>query len=173
MHDPSGPISLAMENLRSLVAGSATFQAWVNAADATQAKDNVHLVALPLPEDKESYTLEEIQAERPFVIIGLPEDKNAFNSSRVGELAYQHSGRLVIYLEANVPEEIARDPGTVEVWFLNQIGAVISEMQDLSGGAGYLTVHDFNCSAPQRSGEEELSTGGDFMAILVEIEWGV
>lgn len=173
-HTASGRIALVLENMRSLLAVSATFQTLRNAANATDAKVGIHLVSLPEPVDGHVYTLEELQAYRPFALIDFPDDGESFNSSRIAETAYQDSGRLVMMLEAEVPDALAKRPADAKIWFLNQVGAILTEMMAYSGDAGYLTVHTFRIlRGPERSRDDVLSAEGDFFQVLLEIEWGV
>ena len=174
-HQPEGPISLALEHFKNLLASSATFQAMALAADASQAARSVHLVSLPIPDDREGYTRQELEGHRPFHLIDFPESGEAFGAQRIAETCFEASGQLLWVFESNVPDALRTDPAGAKMGFLNQLGQIMAEMFEslAAGGGAFLSVTEFKIvDGPKRSSEDVLATEGDFMSAMMLVSFG-
>jgi len=161
----TGPLSLPLENLRTLLANSATFKTWVGAADVTAAKDRIYLAGVA----GTAYT-------RPYAVVmqagagGLERVAEADGAAK----RFIASGRLLLALEDDVPSDYQSSYADAELDFTNTIGAIISEMEALAGTSGFLAVkHIAIHSGPARSDADEKSSTGDYYQIVLEVEWGI
>jgi hypothetical protein len=162
---PTSSLALYLANLRTLIAASATFQAWVGADDAAAAAAHVHLIGLP-PPNGEEFTADELSALRPFVIVGFhPRDGVQF--SRVADQEYEESARVAFSFEDEVAPENARNYDDAAIDFLNQAGGTLKDMQDLAGTDGYLSVHEFRMEkAPTRADQTAAAGRGDYLVVI-------
>lgn len=124
---PSGFQSLPLEYLRNLIASSATFQTWVEAASET--------AALPFIGYGES---DSKASNGRFAVVGKPgvgENRPISSLSVVGaDNDAEHSGMLLMMFEGEVdPEQtVAEQRMTMD----NTMGAIVAEMLDNRGGSG-------------------------------------
>lgn len=161
--NPSGPFSLPLTNLQTLLANSATFQDWVDAADADEAKARIYLIAV----SEGSYT-------RPYALISTGDSWERKLTAGGASHCFEPSGSLFLLFEANVSEANKNSHRDAELEFANKIGAIISEMETLAGQSGYLAVYSISLKAgPSRSGEDEKDAQGDYYQIMFEISWGI
>lgn len=161
---PSGPLSLPLTNLQTILANCATFQEWVGADNAEAAKARIYLVAV----DEGSYI-------RPYALVAQGDEwKRELSAGGAGHV-FQPSGNLFLMFEANVSEAYQSDHRDAELEFTNKIGTIIKEMEALAGQSGYLTVNYINYKeeGPSRSSEDERETQGDFYQVILEVGWGV
>ena len=77
---PSGPMSLAKQRAKVLLASSATWRTWTSSADATTALETIHLDALPPPASGHQYMKTELQNYRPYAIVGT--DRGGFSKRK-------------------------------------------------------------------------------------------
>lgn len=177
---PAGPIGLAMHNLRRLLAASDTWQEWTGADQsedpAAAAQEHAYLVGLPAPEDDVDYTRDELEKLRPYAFVDLVADDGGgrdFAAERVASMAFVTSGRLALYLCADVPDELAHDFAGAKLDFLNRVGAVVAEMLSQAGIDGHLAVQRIALTdGPARSAKEEQPTLGDFFVAVFEVQYG-
>ena len=178
--EPTGPVSLPLENLRLLVAACPAFQAWAGDATAEAAKAHVHLVDLPPAEDAGGYTRAELAELMPLAVVdefALDGDRpggDAWSSDRNGLGAFVDSGKLLLRFEAAVPEEDANDPAAAKLKFYNAVGAVLQDMKGLGGGdADYLSIHRIVRYHPAtRTPVESENAQGDVFRVSYVVFWG-
>lgn len=174
---PSGPVSLAIENLRVILANCTAFQSWVGAGNAATALEHIFYEALPPPAEGGEYSLAELQAYRPFALVGMEAEDGFYTRSDAQGAGFEWDlggGRLSLWLEENVEPSIALDAAEVSRRFCNTIGAIIDELCDLSGTATYLALHSVRVlMGPGRGDKAERATQGDYVAMRLGIEWGM
>ena len=126
---PTGTSALQLEALRNTIAGSSTFQTWVEAETAAAAKASVYIDAF-VPVDGEGNRLVDLTSKRPFAIIEDRERTYDHSSGGVCE-HYDLISAFVVIFEADVPSGYCiEDAG---YWFRNHVDAVLEEMQALTG----------------------------------------
>lgn len=133
--EPQGPLSIAVDALRTLLASSAAFQAWVGAADLEAAKARVHWFAVREPK----------ALTRPYAEVSFIEADGLSGDviGRGGHSAFGLSGSLRVCLTADAPDrpdEAGEDFRETILPFLNQVGTIVREMMQLAGGGGHLDV---------------------------------
>lgn len=106
--------------LREMVAACATFQAVVGAASATLAKERIY------------YPAAEGEDEHPWPR-AVVSHSLGFGRTRTGLATWETVGSLKLSLELIVPSEEASTVQDSYNWFANKLGAIISEMEALSG----------------------------------------
>lgn len=179
----SGPLMLPLEYLRNALADSAAFRTWVGTAGANiqeQARNRIHYESLsPPPASGDVYTLVELQSLRPFAMLWMNQE-DGFQSVRdaaAGGDEWAHSGRLFMWFEQDILEAIQGDAAEIYVRFMNQIGSFITEMQDAAAAAGsgatrYLVWNTLNIvMGPIRSELDELVLQGDYMRMIMSVDW--
>lgn len=176
---PSGPISLMLDNLRNLVAASATFQAWTQTANATLAKAFTYPIDLPAQEGQTDFTAAQLAEMRPLAIVDLfrlpgRSGLEAYSSDRTAEGAFTDSGKLLLSFEADVPEEYSNSPADAEMDFLNKVGGILADMEALGGQDGYLSVHNFEILiGPWRGDQTKIASQGDFFKMILLVSVGI
>jgi hypothetical protein len=176
----SGPISLPLENGRTLIANCAAFRTWTGTADIAAAKNRIHLVDFEPPENGREYTADELAALRPYAEVDefIPPDErpggDPFVSQRQGYGAFVDAGKLLVRFFDNVDDVDAQNPSEARLQFMNKVGAVIAEIKELGGGdTDLLSVHRITRWEPyRRSDESEAETMGDFYRCSFVLTWG-
>jgi len=57
--------------------------------------------------------------------------------------------------------------------FLNKCGAIIADMEELAGTAGYLDIYEIaRFRGPFRPDEKEARTSGDYYEVWYRVGWG-
>lgn len=177
--EPTGPLSLPLANLRTLVAACPAFQSWVGAADPGAAEERIHLVDFEPPAGR-NYTVEELDTLRPYAVVdefAFPDDRpggDAWVSVRHGSGAFVDAGKLLLRFCGNVPPEDEANPAEARLAFMNAVGAVVREIQGLGGGdTDYLSVHRIARWEPyQRASFGEAEAQGDFYLCSFVVTWG-
>lgn len=128
------------QRLAYLLAASATWRSLCGAASATAALEYIKV-------DK----ADRAESERhnyPCAIVGWL-DPDHFGVRKVGIGEWSISGTLTMSLEVEVPAEYPKNSADTHNWFMNQVSAIISEMQALAGagepvsGETHLNVTEF------------------------------
>lgn len=140
--------ALAMEVLRTALANSAAFQAWVEAADASEALASIHYV-------------NEKTGSRPLAIISNPQ---LFAVAAGGFQRYT----VMISFEA-VPTKVYSEEDAV-IEFINTVGDIVQEMQQYDDANAQLIAEFEAQDQPQRTREEQ---GQDFMYQTWRIRTGI
>lgn len=170
----TGPISLPLSALRTILSNCAQFQTWTSTANAAAALAKIYLVATPLA-----------SISRPFAwishrngIAGLSLQRDQLTPvSGSTEIAYAGSGSLVLGFEANLAGTSGFDAADEEFTFTNAIGQIIKEMFILSGRAGYMNLEGVqSLTPPQRSHPDESSSGassggGSYIRHIFAVNW--
>ncbi len=157
----SGPLSLPMEHLKTLLSNSATFQSWVGAADAAEALASIYMVRV----DEETFT-------RPLAVIDIGEKYYSNIRSGGGANFFQKRGELLLMFEADVVEGSTSEEAVLN--FLDNVGGCLADMEELSGTPEFLSLHEIEFDeAPTRSIDDEEPPEGDFYRVKFIVTWGL
>lgn len=152
-----GPV----ENLRTLIASSASFRTLVGAADAAAAKAHIYCPSIPA---------ESVLSARPFAMI---DQGSAWQVNRISEIASRYSGSLFMLLEADVNTTTYPTDEAAAKWFYKLAGDIINEMLALAGADGQLNVTDVTVrDGPSRISKVDQQEMGDFFQVVFELTWG-
>lgn len=158
---PTGIYSLPLEHLKNMLADSATFQSWVSAANATEAKDNIHLVGI----DDEN-------ANSPYATIDHGDSWNIEKIAGGMGNHYIDSGTLRLYMESDIPASLKSTIGDAKIDFTNNIGAIVDEMLKLAGSDTYLNIQRIDViEQPARTTEDTEVAQSDYYNINLMIHW--
>ena len=153
---PTGPLSLPLGHLKTLLGASGTFASWIGSS-------HVRFVEVTAAEDKDL---------RPWALIdqGADWERTKF-AADAGRL--RGGGSLMLRVLADVPAEHADDAGDAQFWFTNQLGAIVQEIEELAGSDAYLNVTGINLVELERADETVANTEGDYLTALFEVSWGI
>jgi hypothetical protein len=170
---PVGVISITKSLLRDALASCSSWQTWVEAANAEEAKQSIHMMALP-EVDGEDYATTLTNA-RPYAIIGTGEE--LFSNQIAGGMRnyLQPGGDAILLLEANVPDayRAASKLDDAAVWFDNKIGAVMDDLAEKGGLSEGLAITGINLvDGPYRTEKKEHAKFGDCFVAIFSISWG-
>lgn len=172
-----GPLA----NARTLLASCPAFQALVGvehddigaAPGLAAALAHVYCPAVPEP-------LSAIRQARPFALLDQGEQRDLVRTASTG---YQDSGSLLMFIEADVPDDYLPEEGEVDTaatlaaahqWFCELLGDVFEELLALGDGNGRLLVRGVHLRAgPMRSDATIRASEGDFYQAAWSIDWGV
>jgi len=154
----TGSISLILENVRTLLAASASFQSLVSAVDAAAAKAYIHYPAA----DSGTWA-------RPGAMIdheqGSPEHPLV---GRGGGNTYGETGQVEIVIEADIGASY-QAKGQEELAYLefaNVIGAIASEIKALAGTGSYLHATNFAFTVARADPDEEAVAAFWYRAVI-------
>lgn len=156
---PTGIVSKAQGNMRTLLSESAAFQTWVGAANATEALDSIYLIEGPA-----------VSASRPLAVIG-PGDKFSMDAIAGGVISeYWHSGVVQIWFEDDVADAL-NEP---DAWFTftNTMGAILADLVNPTDTDSVMNITQIEqIFGPARTAEEERQTGIDVMNTAYDFTW--
>lgn len=166
---PANSIALAVEHLRQSLANSAAVRAWMGVATPTLALARIYRAGLPPPaSNADGYTLAEITAYRPFIIVSTIDHERVSDS----DYGYTASGTIVMDLEQTVDSGIADDAGEIETRFQNDLGAIMDDIQTNSQTAGYLQATRIQMrDLIERTDPDKVTLEGDAVRALLYVEW--
>lgn len=136
---PAGPISLAIEAARTMLADSATFRTLVGAANRAEALIHAHWRSWPEPADGAKYSATELAGYRPYGLVA-PEESHASERSLVDA----DHGTIVILLGRADP---GNDRVTDDQTWDNTVGLIRDELLALgqigqAKGGEYLLLEE-------------------------------
>jgi len=174
MTDPAGFISNGLERGRKSVAASTTFQTWVgHAGEPDDAIDHVHRYNITAISGGGVYTKAELEALRPYCLIMIsPEDGPDRN--RVTESQREDTGIIRVAFDWDVPALLASDEPEAFLQFMNAIGVILEEMQDLrtsNPNGDYLVMDKVKLLEYGRSTKEQRTQEGDFLRAICDLYW--
>lgn len=168
---PSGLLSLPLDALADLLAGTDAFQAWTGAATAAAAKERIHPHAVCADPNDASYAL-----LWPYAVI------NWAPGLTISWGGYAR-GPLSLIFESAVSTEYQRDGDQSRDYksaayeHLNQVGAVLQEAYENSEASGSLILDSkqgFRLLRVGRPTEAQLANGElDFYQSIWEVNWGI
>ena len=166
---PTGLKGKLLDNLRTLVAASSTFQTWVGAEDAAAAKAHIYLVGVDPAGEGES-----LASKRPMAVVRhkVPADVEAEAVAGGARQHFTHRGALELLFEDTVATAQQSDHGDAELAFANHVDGVLSDMKALAGSGTYLNmIGHATLNGPARAHPDERASEGDYYQQSVEIEW--
>ncbi len=164
----TGSRSLVVKSLRTSLAASATFRAWVGASGAsanTQALARTHHSVFPSAADREEYTLDELKKLRPCAIVWTESYTAASKNDELNE------GVLGVLLFQDVEQDTEDNPTEVSIRLDNVIGGILADMRALTDTAGFLSFDKATSDAWNRSDKDEVPGGGDVLMCELSLEW--
>ena len=173
--DMTGDITATMDNLRTLIATTATFQAWVGATGTAPERLATGKAAIALAGIRlDTSTMTDAQkraawsAQRPFAIISMSDD---WAKTSLGEGGPHGLGcALFAYFEADVDEDDLNSIEDPFVDFANTLDAILTEMLAIEGSDGYLCVASIRIVAPPlRADKRSIPTMGDHQLAAIEV----
>ena len=162
--EPAGRLSLVLENLEVTIAGSTTFREGVGATTGTE-EENIAAAKLRIYESEAAAG----DWERPYAWIDHKENWEAEKRGKPN--AFGHRGELVVGFEADY---LSSDSVKTALYkFTNKVGAIMEEMELLSGVYPYLTITEVRIEeGPSRNAPEE-RTAGDAKEYFYQIVYGI
>jgi len=160
----TGMISLPLENLRTLLANSSTFQDWVGAAGTPEqkivaAKNRIYLVGY----DSDSVV-------RPFACISWGEDWVAEAIGGGASHSFSCRGSLWLLFEDAVAVANQGDHEDAAFAFTNEVGQIISDIESLAASSELFAAQSFEQQvAPRRASKDEPV---DIYQVLFRVRWG-
>lgn len=165
---PTGYLAVPFAALRATVAASATFQEVVGAADAAEAKLSIYLQLGDdelepnrAPEDPK------LKHPRPRAVVATAND---WVRDRKGAAEWQPASSLWLSFEFPIPAEYAGVHNDEALWFLNQVGAILAEMEaarDADTEGLYLPFHRLAFLDDPMPGDDDLHVENFWGATLV------
>lgn len=153
---PGSILSKPMHYLRRTVAASETFQAWTGTASRSQALERVHLVKA------------DGAATLPLAVVGRVKVFDREQIATGTRNIFEQHDDLGLILRAPVDDE--HTDADASYAFLNELGALLTDMEELTGTAKYLDFHRVELEdGPYRPGEDEAATIGDFYEVMFRI----
>ncbi len=144
-------LSKPIDFLRDTIANSATFITWTGSANAAAAKLKVFVNEQGSPDEDLPLSA------MPLAIVQWESFDRFFTSKGENNL-FESDGSLSLRFYAGITDDDNEESALYE--FLNNVGAVIDEMGQLAGTAGFLDITRKSMSSmPQRAdvnGEQQL-----------------
>lgn len=143
----AGMFSLPLDYLRDMLANSSNFQTWTGTATAVAAKARTFVIGA---DDDETL---------PLAVVGW----QSFARQSVGSGSRNHfegSGPLWLVLIASAASDTEENEAFT---FVNNVGAIIADVEALAGQAGYLDIRSIDLDYLERTepNEDEAQTAGD------------
>jgi len=144
---PTGLASLPLHYLRHTVAGSASFQAGVGVGNETQALEHVYAVSAG-PRDL------------PWALVDWGPDFAREKVAGGSRNFFDQAGVLALVFRAAV--ESSDTDSEAAYRFMNTVGAVVADMEQLAGLPGYLNITGIVLAGgPRRPSEDEVAGAVD------------
>ena len=187
MTDPLGTPAVVKNALREMLAATTAFRAWDGASlTVDQAKERIYFDDLPIPAaGADQHAVAVMQSFRPFAVVYFPARGGVRWDCDASPRHLRPSGRIVIYLEAGIPDDLipsgatVEDSGEIIRRFENWIGRMVSStdnadatFQSLRATAGLLDYTAIDYSGPFRCHPDDVPSQGDHQYATLEIEWG-
>jgi hypothetical protein len=173
LEDAEAGITLVEDNLRRTLADCARFRTWAKASNQAQALARIYIDDLPEPpDDRDSYTSEEIIALRPFAIIQTAM-RAGYSRGRLATGTYGEAGQLSIVFEENVDKSLARNTALLERRFKNHLGVIQTQMLELAYSATYLAIDLITFHGPMRCMKDDIPGEGDHHWAFFDVQHGI
>lgn len=150
MTTPSGLASLPLKYLRDTLAACSAFQTMVGAANATEALDSIHYVAAPGG------------TAFPLAVVYFAGQQDGDVYAGGVRNHFEHTGELGLHLYGAVSDVSDAAIGDEQLAFMNTVGAILGDLVQLAGQAGYLSVTSWSLSPPMRPDEDEARSNRDY-----------
>lgn len=169
---PTGPITTPLVALRTMLSRSSTWQTWTG--EATEAGAIGHVYYYAIPGTATADTAEEYEAAlaaaRPYAILAT----GSYQRDRLagGPHTWIDTGQALVIIETGIPSAYSGDDDQSDlgVWFESNCGGVVSDVCDLSGDVGLLSVRSV---AIDDGPSQHRTDGGErYLQVALAIEWG-
>jgi hypothetical protein len=144
-----------------MLSKSSSFQTWVDADDDEEALESIHIVAIAAD-----------AVERPLALINIGDHWSSAIHAGGTHNSFTRTGSLALIFEVDVLED--DDDEEAAYAFLDAVGAIIDEVEELSGQGGYLSIHEISMlDPPARSIDDDQPTEGDFYRVRFLVTYGI
>ena len=175
MTTPTGPISIARDALRRMIADCAVFRAWIGASgdnenQQSQALNRIYVNVLPRPANGRQHTRDELLGYLPCALVytGHP----VYDSQPLASREYSAGGVLMAKFFWEVPEEIADNDFEIETRLHNFLGDLVEQLKGLAGVHPYLGEIELGISENfSRTKKEFREPEGDYLDIEIMVKW--
>lgn len=159
----TGTLTAPLDGLRNLLAASTSFQSWVDADDAAEAKESIKLFEIP-----------NADVVHPYALIFPDSWKDKSIAVYGGAFDFSITGQICLMFEDVVPQAYTNYTEEAFIWWLNNIEAVKADLWSLGGTASnYIVINEIESFyGPARSELPERHQGGDIIQQLLRISWG-
>lgn len=160
---PAGPISLTLDHLRNSIAGSTSFRTWTGTANEAAALVRVHAV-----ENRTALG----SADMPFAVVNWLPDYRRIGHADGSARQFRQEGSLMVTFRGEIVSPNAAEPDAAYS-FLNNVGAVMNDMEALSATATYLSISGMTfINPPHRPEEDEVKELKlDFYQLVLAVEF--
>lgn len=162
---PASSTGKVLDNLRTALANSTTFQAWVGAADAAAALASIHLYDVDPDADKS------FQAQMPLAIV---RDADPPQVAWTHLSAWPLGGVVVVEFLDAVAAANQSDHEAAGNAFRNNAEGVLDDLMALSEAGGYLMIRRIEPeSGPARTHPDYIQSQGDAFMATYRVHWGL
>jgi hypothetical protein len=187
MTDPIGTPAIVKNAVREMLANTTAFRTWDGAnLTVSQARDRIYFDDLPVPPNgQDAFSAEQMAAMRPFAVVFFPVVGGVRWSCDASPRHLRPHGKVLIYLEAGIPDDLVpdgddvEDSGEIIRRFDNWIGRMVSStdsgdvtLKSLRGTAEMLDFTDLEYVGPFRAHPNDVPTQGDHQFATLELTWG-
>lgn len=158
----SGILSEPLAVLRTMLSESASFQTWVAAANAAAALASIYLIGTDAP-------------VRPYAIVTRIDNWSSdLVGGSPGDYGFIGRGRLYFDFEDAIASGNQASYADSLLAFQNNVGAVIVDLQNASGGSERLLLRRFEMVAgPQRFDKTETNSDADALWCRFSVDYGL
>jgi len=158
----SGILSEPLSVLRTMLSESSSFQTWVAAANAAAALGSIYLIGTDTP-------------VRPYAVVSRIDNwSSGLVGGSPGDYGFIASGRLYFDFEDAISSGNQASYADSMLAFKNNVGAVISDLQNTSGGSERLLLRRFDMVAgPQRFDKTESNSDADVLWCRFSVDYGL
>lgn len=166
---PTGSISLVLDTLRTLLAGTAAFRTWVGAENQAEALARIHRHRLPRPAAGAAYhSRTELEAYRPYALVWW---ETPFRRRRLGQAEWIGQGTLKLELMQDVAEadwEVDGPDGTADLAWDDTVGGIVDALEAAAVATGFTEITVVKCGCVDPAEAESV---GHFQAAEIQISF--
>lgn len=167
--------------LKTMLSECVGFQTWLGVEEEADpvvaALAKIYIEGVPRPEGQDSFTREDYEALRPFVIL-YDHEGMAGTIEREGEAGcFGTKGTAIIVFES--PVDPAKTPEESWLDIADKIGKTVYDetpgqpgLIQMGSTPGRLRINSIDHDFPGRTPEEELNAYGDAYYALLLVKWG-
>ena len=163
----TGPEARPLDILRTMIAASATFQAWLG-IDPERPEENRQAEAR-----QRVYIVVATTPTRPFALVGFGSQWGARRLA-VGTVdRFAYSGSAFLQLAKDLQEEESGDQDAAFLAFARDAGEIVDEILAQSGADGMLRFEEISRGQPPKMGTLEADKAkGEFAFVEYALQWG-
>jgi hypothetical protein len=168
-----GPLLVALERAKAMVAATAQWAAISNAS-------KIHFDALPAPASGPTFSKSDLMALRPFCLLWHDVSSGmSLDVASADRVCPHASGKIICQFEIGVPESIAGDNAQIGLWVQRIAGRLARTGEsespglfDLAATPGYLPIRSIHIDAYERTDPKEATELGDAVCFELHLVWG-